>query len=261
MANLINNQFMLKSSTAERLYFDYAKKCPIIDYHCHLDAKDIADDISFENITRLWLAGDHYKWRLMRSAGIDEEFITGDADDYEKFLAWASVIERAIGNPMYHWSSLELYRYFDIKEPLGLNNADQIWQTVNEKLQSGLFSARQMIDRSNVELLCTTDDPIDDLSAHKRIADDFSVQTVVLPTFRPDRVMDIEKTGFYEYLSALAHPGKTPESWIDLKVLLSQRLDYFAEAGCRLADHAMERFVFVPTTRMDDAAALRMQKR
>ena len=248
MANLINNSFMLRSSTAERLYFDYAKNCPIIDYHCHLDAKDIADDVSFENITQLWLSGDHYKWRLMRSAGIEEDFITGNADDYEKFIAWASVVERAIGNPMYHWSSLELYRYFDIKEPLGLNNADQIWETVNAKIQSGMYSARQMIDRSNVELLCTTDDPIDDLSAHRQIAADLSMQTLVLPTFRPDRVMDIEKNGYYDYLSALAHPGSTPTSWIDLKVLLSQRLDHFAEQGCRLSDHAMERFVFVPTT-------------
>ena len=251
MANLINNQFMLKSATAERLYYDYAKNCPIIDYHCHLDAQDIADDISYPNITQIWLSGDHYKWRLMRSAGIEEHYITGDADDYEKFLAWASVIERAVGNPMYHWSSLELYRYFDIKEPLTLANADQVWEMANAKLMSGMLSARQMLDRSNVELLCTTDDPIDDLSAHRAIAEDFSIKTLVLPTFRPDRIMDIEKIGFTDYLRALSGPSRMVSSWIDLKILLTSRIEHFAAHGCRLSDHAMENFVFVPASDFD----------
>ena len=251
MATLINNQFMLKSPTAERLYYDYAKNCPIIDYHCHLDPQDIADDVTYANITQLWLAGDNYKWRLMRSAGIEERFITGDASDYEKFLAWASVIERAVGNPMYHWASLELYRYFDIKEPLTLDNADQVWEMANAKIQSGMFSARQLLNRSNVELLCTTDDPIDDLSAHRAIAEDFSIQTLVLPTFRPDRIMDIEKIGYSDYLRALAGPSGSVTSWIDLKILLTARMEHFATHGCRLADHAMEKFVFIPTSDFD----------
>ncbi len=248
MATLISNNFMLKNPTAERLYYDYAKNCPIIDYHCHLDAQDIADDVTFENITQLWLSGDHYKWRLMRSAGIEERYITGDASDYEKFMAWASVIESAVGNPMYHWASLELYRYFDIKEPLTLDNADQVWNACNAKIQSGMFSARQLLNRSNVELICTTDDPIDDLAAHRAIAEDFSINTVVLPTFRPDRIMDIEKIGYMDYLRALSGPSHMVSSWIDLKILLTSRIDHFANHGCRLADHAMERFAFIPTS-------------
>ena len=259
MSTLINNQFMLKSPTAERLYYDFAKNCPIIDYHCHINAQDIADDISYSNITELWLAGDHYKWRLMRSAGIEEKYITGDADDYEKFLAWASVIERAVGNPMYHWASLELYRYFDFKEPLTLANADQVWEMANAKIQSGLFSARQLIAQSNVELLCTTDDPIDDLAAHRAIADDFSMQTVVLPTFRPDHVLDIEKPDFMNYMAALSQFGSV-NSILDLKILMTQRLDYFADHGCHLADHAMENFVFDPEATDAEADAVLQKK-
>ncbi|MBO4927332.1 MAG: glucuronate isomerase [Clostridiales bacterium] len=260
MSTLLNNRFMLQTATAERLYHDYAKNCPIVDYHCHLYAGDIADNVSFENITQLWLAGDHYKWRLMRSAGIEEKYITGDADDYEKFLAWASVIEKAIGNPMYHWSTMELNIYFDIKEPLGLANADQVWETVNDKLNSGFYRARDFITSSNVELLCTTDDPIDNLAAHRRIDEDLSFMTTVLPTFRPDRVMNIEKKDFAQYIGLLSMATDLPvANWNDLKILLHQRIDHFAENGCKLADHAMENFVFTLTS---DAEADRIfQKR
>ena len=253
MATLINNRFMLRSAPAERLSFDYAKNCPIIDYPCHLSAKEIAEDYAFQNLTELWLNGDHYKWRLMRSAGIEEKYITGDADDYEKFLAFASVLEKAIGNPIYHWCSLELLRYFDIKEPLTMQNAEQVWNLANEKIQSGLFTARQLILRSNVELLCTTDDPIDDLNYHRAIAEDLSFSTVVLPTFRPDQILDIGKSDFIAYLQALSSVANCPvNSWMELKILLSQRLDHFAANGCRLADHGMTKFTFVPTT--DDEA-------
>ena len=138
MATLIRNQFLLSSPTAERLYYDFAQNCPIIDYHCHIDPKDIAENISYNNLTELWLSGDHYKWRLMRSAGIDEKYITGDADDYEKFYAWVQVIEGAVGNPLYHWTALELLRYFDIKEPLTTDNAEQVWQTTSAMLTSGV---------------------------------------------------------------------------------------------------------------------------
>ena len=251
MATLISNNFMLRTPTAERLYHDFARNLPIIDYHCHLDAQDIADDVTYENLTQLWLAGDHYKWRLMRSAGIEERYITGDASDYEKFLAWTSVLERAVGNPMYHWASLELYRYFDFKEPLTLDNADQVWEFCNSKLQSGLFSARQLLNRSNVELLCTTDDPIDDLSAHRAIAEDLSINTLVLPTFRPDRILDIEKIGYMDYLRTLSGPSGMVSSWIDLKILLASRIEHFASHGCRLSDHAMERFTFISASDSD----------
>ncbi|MBO4474193.1 MAG: glucuronate isomerase [Clostridiales bacterium] len=249
MATLISNHFMLHSATAERLYFDYAKNCPIVDYHCHINPRDIADDTKYENLTKLWLSGDHYKWRLMRAAGIEEALITGDADDFEKFVAWASVIERAVGNPLYHWSNLELYRYFDIKEPLGLSNAEQVWETVNEKLNSGLFSARHFITSSNVNLLCTTDDPADDLFSHRRIAEDLTFGPLVIPTFRPDRIVNIEKKDFSEYVGILSKAAEMPiQSWDDLKTALHKRMDYFFDHGCRLADHAMERFVFCDTS-------------
>ena len=260
MAVLISNHFMLHSATAERLYFDYAKNCPIVDYHCHIHPRDIADDITYPNLTQLWLSGDHYKWRLMRAAGIEEDYITGDAEDFEKFLAWASVIERAVGNPLYHWSNLELYRYFDIKEPLDLSNAEQVWETVNDKLNSGMYSARHFITTSNVDLLCTTDDPTDDLFSHRRIAEDLSFSPVVVPTFRPDRIVNIEKEDYAEYVELLSQVAEFPiQNWEDLKTALHKRLDYFADHDCRLADHAMEKFVFCDTS--DEKADQVFQKK
>lgn len=262
MPTLISNNFLLHSKIAERLYFDYAKNYPIIDYHCHIDAKDIAQNISYSNLTQLWLSGDHYKWRLMRSAGIDEHYITGDADDYEKFIAWASVIEGAVGHPLYHWTHLELVRYFNIQEPLTSENAEEIWQLTSTKLQSPDYSARALITRSNVELICTTDDPIDDLSWHRMIAEDLSFTTTVLPAFRPDRILDIEKSDFTSYIQSLSDVcGFAIGSWNDLLTAIRSRLEFFAENGCRLADHGMERFVFSQTD-MDlagDVFAKRLQ--
>jgi len=253
MATFINNQFLLHSSTAENLYFSYAQKCPIVDYHCHIDAKDIAQDMVFRNITQLWLSGDHYKWRLMRSAGVEEKYITGDASDHDKFIAWAGVIENAIGNPLYHWTNLELVRYFNINEPLTSVNAESVWTKTCEMMESGSFSARSLIERSNVELLCTTDDPIDDLRWHKVIAEDALFKPVVLPAFRPDRIVDIEKGGFINYLQSLSKSSGIPISnWDDLKKALRLRLNHFDDNGCRLADHGIERLVFEETS--DDEA-------
>ncbi len=249
MPAFIRNNFLLHTNIAERLYMNYARNCPIVDYHCHIDAKDIAQNVSFTNLTQLWLSGDHYKWRLLRSAGIDEHYITGDADDYEKFLAWTRVIQSAIGNPLYHWTQLELLRYFDINEPLTLDNAEDIWRITCEKLATSDFTARSLIKRSNVELICTTDDPIDDLSWHQIIAEDLSFDTTVLPAFRPDRVVDIEKRDFTEYIQKLSEVcGFAINSLDDLQLALRMRLDFFGENGCRLADHGMERFVFNPDT-------------
>ena len=260
MATLIRNQFLLSSPTAERLYYDYAQNCPIIDYHCHIDPKDIAENISYKNLTELWLSGDHYKWRLMRSAGVDEKYITGDADDYEKFYAWAQVIEGAVGNPLYHWTALELLRYFDIKDPLTTDNAEQIWNTTSAMLTSGNMRVRDLITRSNVELLCTTDDPIDDLSYHQMIADDLSFTPIVLPAFRPDRALDIQKKDFPEYIQKLSEvSGIQISGFGDLLSALSSRLDLFSERGCKLSDHGMENFVFIPATEEDADRVLRLR--
>ena len=260
MATLIRNQFLLSSPTAERLYYDYAQNCPIIDYHCHIEAKDIAENISYKNLTELWLSGDHYKWRLMRSAGIDEKYITGDADDYEKFYAWVKVIEGAVGNPLYHWTALELLRYFDMKEPLTTDNAEQVWNTTSAMLTSGNMRARDLITRSNVERLCTTDDPIDDLSYHQMISDDLSFTPIVLPAFRPDRALDIQKKDFPEYIQKLSEvSGIQISGFEDLLSALSSRLDLFSERGCKLSDHGMENFVFIPAADEDADRILRLR--
>lgn len=225
---------MLRSKTAEKLYNEYAKDMPIIDYHCHLDPAMIASDYKFKNAYELFLGGDHYKWRQMRSFGIDEEYITGSADECEKWLGFAKLMPYLIGNPLYHWTALELKRYFDIDEPLCEKNAKGIWDTCNEKLKDSGFSARNLILKSNVEVICTTDDPSDDLRFHKKIkADGF--KTRVLPTFRPDKAINIEKSDFVDYIK-----DNGIESYSGLINWLKERISYFNENGCRLSDHSLE---------------------
>lgn len=170
MKSLINENFLLESNTAQDLYYEYAKDLPIVDYHCHIEAGEIAEDKNFDNISELWLKGDHYKWRLMRASGIDEKYITGDASDKEKFMMWAKAVESAFGNPLYHWTCLELSRYFNINEPLTVQNAESVWTKANDLLASGMLSARNIMKMSNVEMICTTDDPADSLIHHKEIA-------------------------------------------------------------------------------------------
>ena len=231
---IINDKFMLRSKTAEKLYNEYSKDMPIIDYHCHLDPAMIASDYKFKNAYELFLGGDHYKWRQMRSFGIDEEYITGSADEYEKWLGFAKLMPYLIGNPLYHWTALELKRYFDIDEPLCEKNAKGIWDTCNEKLKDSGFSARNLILKSNVEVICTTDDPSDDLRFHKKIkADGF--KTRVLPTFRPDKAINIEKSDFVDYIK-----DNGIESYSGLINWLKERISYFNENGCRLSDHSLE---------------------
>lgn len=231
---IINDKFMLRSKTAEKLYNEYSKDMPIIDYHCHLDPAMIASDYKFKNAYELFLSGDHYKWRQMRSFGIDEEYITGSADEYEKWLGFAKLMPYLIGNPLYHWTALELKRYFDIDEPLCEKNAKGIWDTCNEKLKDSGFSARNLILKSNVEVICTTDDPSDDLRFHKKIkADGF--KTRVLPTFRPDKAINIEKSDFVDYIK-----DNGIESYSGLINWLKERISYFNENGCRLSDHSLE---------------------
>ena len=231
---IINRTFMLRNKTAVELYEKYAAEMPIIDYHCHLIPAQIAGDYRFKTATELFLGGDHYKWRQMRSAGIDERLITGDGEDFEKFYAFATVFPKLIGNPLYHWTSLELKRYFDIDEPLCPANAREIYDAVNARLAEEGYSARGLIERSNVRVLCTTDDPADDLRYHRQLREEgWSVK--VLPTFRPDKAVNIEKDIFTDYIRA-----QGIKTYPELLAWLNARLDWFASFGCRLADHSIE---------------------
>lgn len=231
--SFINENFLLRGDTAKRLY-GYAKKLPIIDYHCHLSPQMIADDVKFKNAYDLFLGGDHYKWRQMRTAGIGEDLITGSADDYEKFKKFAAAMPLLIGNPLYHWTHLELKRYFDIDETLDSDSCKMIWDKCNEMLKQDSFSAKNLIRRSNVEALCTTDDPADDLRYHKKLKDD-NFETKVLPTFRPDKCVEINKAAFDGYIASVGI-----KSFEDLLVWLTSRIEYFNENGCRLADHGVD---------------------
>ena len=197
--SFINEKFMLRTKTAQRLYDEYAKDMPIIDYHCHLSPQMIAENYKFSNIGELFLGGDHYKWRLMRSNGIDEKYITGDAGYHEKFLKFAETLKWCIGNPMLHWTQLELKRYFDIDEILSPSTAEDIWNRCNALLQRDDFRAKELIRRSNVKVVCTTDDPLDDLKYHKQLKDE-GYEVKVLPTFRPDKATDIGKDTFLPYV-------------------------------------------------------------
>lgn len=246
MKPFMDNDFLLESETAVKLYHDYAKDMPIYDYHCHLNPKEIAEDKKFKNITELWLGGDHYKWRAIRSNGIDERYITGDAPDKEKFLKWAETMPACIGNPLYHWTHLELRRYFGINELLSPDTAESIWEKCNELLQKDEFSARGLIRRSNVKVICTTDDPVDSLEYHKLIAEDSSFEVKVLPAFRPDKSFNIDKSGFSEWLEKLGKVvGYEIISFQDLKKALADRLEFFHKAGCRISDHALDPIAYV----------------
>ena len=240
MKRFITDHFLLENNTALNLYNDYAKDLPIVDYHCHIESSEIAEDKHYENIAQLWLGGDHYKWRLMRASGIDERYITGDAPDKEKFMMWARAVESAFGNPLYHWTNLELARYFDIDEPLTVLNAEDIWDKTEKILKSGKLTARSIMKMSNVEAICTTDDPADSLVYHEQIKDS-DLTSKVLPAFRPDNIVDIEKNTFTDYLKKLEQvSGRTVKSMDDLKEVLVSRIDHFEAHGCRISDHGTE---------------------
>lgn len=241
MKEYINDNFLLKSEAARKLYFNYAKALPIVDFHCHLDAKEIYENKQYVNIAALWLGDDHYKWRAMRSNGINEKYITGSGKDFEKFTAWARTIPYAIGNPLYHWTHLELKRYFGIDEILNENSAKAIWEKVNELLRSGEFSARQIIKKSKVEVICTTDDPLSSLEYHIKVKNIEDFDTVLLPTFRPDKALGIEKSEFTEWVKGLEDVTKTKiSSYEQFLQALEERADYFNAVGCRLSDHSLE---------------------
>ena len=238
----MDQDFLLSSETAKHLYHDFAAPLPIIDYHCHLDPREIYEDRQFENITQVWLGGDHYKWRLMRSAGVDEKYVTGDASDREKFQKWAETIGLAIGSPLYHWSHLELRNYFDYQGILNGDTAEEVWQLCNAKLKE--LSARKLIANSNVKALCTTDDPADSLEWHKKIAEDETFGVKVLPSYRPDKALGIEKADYLDYLKRLGEIG----SFAQLAQVLKERLQFFVSVGCRVSDHGMEGVPYAPAT-------------
>lgn len=249
MKAFMDQDFLLSNPTSVKLYHEYAEVTPILDYHCHINPKEIAEDRKFDNITQVWLGGDHYKWRYMRSCGVEEKYITGDAGDKEKFLKWAEVLGKAIGNPLYHWSHLELQRYFDFHKPLNKNTAEEAWEVCNAALSRDDMSARNLIRRSNVTLVCTTDDPIDDLQYHKQIAEDSTFEIKVLPAFRPDKAMNLEKESYLDYLSQLEKAsGISIKSFRDLKKALADRMDYFAKMGCTVSDHGLEYVMYEPGT-------------
>ncbi len=248
MKQFMDADFLLHTPFSRKLYHNYAEKMPILDYHCHIDPREIAEDRHYDNITQLWLGGDHYKWRQMRSNGIDERYITGDASDYEKFVEWSKTLEKAIGNPLYHWSHLELQRYFGYHGILSEKTAPAVWKLCNEQLQT--LSVRQIIAKSGVTLICTTDDPADTLEWHEQLACDQTFQVQVLPAWRPDQAMHIERSSYLTYLDKLSRcSGISVHDYASLLSALHNRLDYFGSHGCMVSDHALEYIMYAPSSR------------
>ena len=241
MKPFMDENFLLHTETAQKLYHEHAAKMPIFDYHCHINPKDIADDRMFKSITEIWLAGDHYKWRGMRTNGVDERFCTGDASDWEKFEKWAETVPQTLRNPLYHWTHLELKKFFGINEVLSPKNARQIFDACNAKLQTSEYSCRGIIRMANVHTICTTDDPIDNLQYHQQIkASGFEV--AVLPAWRPDKAMMVDDPTFFNaYINQLAAVAEmTITTFADLMTALDKRHQYFHENGCRLSDHGLD---------------------
>jgi glucuronate isomerase len=243
MQPFLGDDFLLQTETARRLYHDYAKDLPIFDYHCHLPVEDIANNRNFQNLTQIWLYGDHYKWRAMRANGIAEDLITGAASDHEKFLAWAETVPKTLRNPLYHWTHLELKRPFGIEgRLLGPDTADSIYRECNEMLAKPEFSTCGLLEQMKVRVACTTDDPIDTLEYHQKIATGDFCSTRVLPAFRPDKAMAVEECNAYNsYLALLEQAADCSiSSYQDLLVALQNRHDYFHQNGCRISDHGLE---------------------
>ncbi len=237
----LSDDFLLHSAPARTLFHDYAADAPIYDYHCHLSPAEIADNVRFENISRMWLAGDHYKWRAMRANGIDERLITGSASDEDKFAAWARTLPSLIRNPLFDWTHLELRRYFGITDLLTPENASSIYAACNERIGEKDFTVHRLLGKMKVKVVCTTDDPIDDLSSHERLRS-LNVPFSMLPTFRPDRAMAIDAAAWNAYIDLLAQVAGTPiASFDDLLQALDSRHAYFHLMGCRSADHGFER--------------------
>lgn len=241
MKPFLNEDFLLNNKTAAELYHTYAKQMPIIDYHCHLPPQQIAENKQFENLTQVWLYGDHYKWRAMRTNGVAEQYCTGDAADRDKFMQWAATVPYTLRNPLYHWTHLELQRYFGISDILNETSAEKIYDQCNSLLQTSAYSVRSLLRKMNVAVVCTTDDPVDSLEYHSKIkADGFDIP--ILPAFRPDQAMNVsDAANFNAYVGKLeAVTGISVSSFDDFLYALQNRHDFFAAAGCGVSDHGLE---------------------
>ena len=259
MKPFMDKDFLLSTETAKILYHKFAEECPIIDYHCHVNPKEIYEDKRFENITNVWLSGDHYKWRIMRSNGVDEHYITGDASDREKFQKFAESLPKAIGNPMYHWCHLELKKYFGYDGVLNGETAEDVWQLTGKKLKEDGMGVRGIIEKSNVAFVGTTDDPVDDLHWHKKIAEDNSIKTIVAPSFRPDKALNIDKAGWIGYIRTLSEVTHIEICDLEsLKKALGVRIEYFNESGCKVSDHGLDHMIFCEAT--DEENDITMKK-
>ena len=259
MKPFMDEDFLLETETAKKLYHEHAAKMPIIDYHCHINPQEICEDRRYDNITQVWLGGDHYKWRAMRCNGVPECDITGakDTDPYRTFERWAETLPKLLGNPLYHWTYLELKRYFGITDVLNAKSAKDIYDRCNARLKDPDMSVRGLIDQSNVKLICTTDDPADTLEWHKKIKADPTCKVKVLPAMRPDKAMNIHKPGFAEYAKHLGEmAGVEIKTFADMKKALHNRIDYFNEMGCRASDHALDYATYVPATEAELDAIL-----
>jgi len=254
MKTFLDKNFLLQTPVSEALYHEYASKMPVIDYHCHLPPDEIAADKKFSTITEVWLNGDHYKWRAMRANGVDEKYCTGNASDWEKFQKWAETVPYTVRNPLYHWTHMELQNPFGIKEILNGGSAKTIYDQCNEQLQKDSFSVRNLLQHFNVKVVCTTDDPVDDLSNHQKIKKDgFAVK--ILPTFRPDKILNTASSSYLDYVKALEAASNI--NIVDYKSLLEafkQRHDYFHENGCRLSDHGLEKMIAEDYTEQEVSA-------
>jgi glucuronate isomerase len=243
MKPFLDKDFLLETDTARHLYHDLAAPMPIIDYHCHLIPEQIAQDLKFDNLSQVWLAGDHYKWRAMRANGVDERFCTGDASDWEKFEKWAETVPDTLRNPLYHWTHLELQRYFGIRDLLAPATAKKVWEEANAMLASDDYSVRSLIRKMNVEVICTTDDPVDSLEHHQKIRKD-GFETKVYPAWRADKAMAVEDPSAYnQYLDKLEEVSShSVSNYMGLLTALAERHDFFHEQGCRISDHGIEHF-------------------
>ena len=250
MNKFMDDDFLLDTPSAKKLFHEYAEHMPICDYHCHLSPKEIYENRQPENISQLWLSGDHYKWRAMRSAGVEEKYCTGDAAPKEKFEKFAYALQYCIGNPLYHWAHIELQRYFGIDTPLNAKTAQDIYERANQAIASGDFRPQSLIKKSNVKVVCTTDDPVDNLEYHKLLKGTAGFDCKVLPSFRPDKALNIHLDGFAEYIKALGESAQVEiQSYRDVIDALLKRADYFDSVGCKVSDQAFE---YVPFAKAED---------
>lgn len=257
MGGFMTEDFLLYNDTAKKLYHEYSKSLPIIDYHCHVSPKEIYEDKKFKNITELWLSGDHYKWRLMRSNGVSEEYITGDKPAKEKFLKFAELLPKAIGNPMYHWCHFELKRYFGYEGVLSADTAEEVWALTQEKLRNEKMSVRDIIEKSNVAFIGTTDDPIDSLEYHQKIKEEGKLKAVVAPSFRPDKAFNMNMDGYADYIDNLSKVSGVEINSVDsLKKALRNRMEHFNSCGCKASDHGINFPVYEIMTEAELDSAL-----